>query len=96
MDNIKDKIAKLLALAQSPEPEEAKEAFLRTRELMAKHKLRPEECQKTENIKVVKEFVDVECTKMTDTWAVTLSAIIAEHYCCTAHHGKNTERKRRA
>lgn len=35
----KDKIRKLLALAKSPEPEEAKLALLKARKLMAEHKL---------------------------------------------------------
>lgn len=34
----KDKIRKLLALAKSPEPEEAKFALLKARKLMAEHK----------------------------------------------------------
>ena len=46
MNNIKDKIAKLLALAESPNENEAQAALLKARELMAQHKLRPEECQK--------------------------------------------------
>lgn len=33
----KDKIRKLLALAKSPEPEEAKFALLKARKLMAEH-----------------------------------------------------------
>lgn len=37
--NYKDKISKLLALAQSPEEAEAKEALLKARKLMAEHKL---------------------------------------------------------
>lgn len=43
MSDVKDKIAKLLALAESPNENEAKAALLRARELMAEHKLRPEE-----------------------------------------------------
>ena len=39
MADYKDKIRKLLALAQSPEEAEAKAALLRARELMAPHKL---------------------------------------------------------
>ena len=42
--NIKDKIAKLLALAESPNENEAKAALLKARELMAEHdgiKMRP-------------------------------------------------------
>ena len=49
MYDYKDKIRKLLALAQSPVEAEAKAALLKARELMAKHKLRPEECQKAES-----------------------------------------------
>ncbi len=44
--NIKDKIAKLLALAESPNENEARAALLKARELMAGHKLRPEEIKK--------------------------------------------------
>lgn len=84
MIDIKDKIAKLLALADSPNENEAKVALLKARELMAKHKLRPEEIKKAENVKVVRRTTDVTCTKMTNTWAAQLSVIIAEHYCCKA------------
>lgn len=45
MADIKDKIAKLLALAESPNEAEAKAALLKARELMAKNKLTPEECK---------------------------------------------------
>lgn len=85
MNDIRDKIAKLLALADSPNENEAKAALLKARELMAEHKLRPEEIKKAENIKVIRQTVGVTCTKMTNTWATSLSAIIAEHYCCKAY-----------
>ena len=38
MADIREKIAKLLALATSPNEQEAREALLKARELMAKHK----------------------------------------------------------
>ena len=42
--DIKDRIAKLLALAgNNPSESEAQAALLKARELMAEHKLRPEE-----------------------------------------------------
>lgn len=82
--NIKDKIAKLLALAESPNENEARVALLKARELMAQFKLRPEECSKDTNIKVRKELVDVQVSKTKYHWAIDLSAIIAEHYCCRA------------
>lgn len=84
VSTIREKIAHLLALAESPEPEEAKAALLRARELMAKHKLRPEECVDTKSAKVIRETVGVSCTAMTNPWACSLSAVIAEHYCCQA------------
>lgn len=84
MNDIRDKIAKLLALADSPSEQEAQAALLKARELMAKHKLRPEDVKKAEKVKVIVETVGVTCTKMTDTWAVSLSATIASHYCCKA------------
>ena len=93
MSTIKEKITKLLALAQSPEPEEAKAALLRARELMAKHKLRPEDVDAPEANGVLKALVDVTCTKMTDPWAVQLAAVIAERYCCVAYHTRGVGKK---
>lgn len=84
MIEIKDKIAKLLALADSPNENEAKAALLKAREMMAKHKLRPEEIRKAKDAKVIKRIIDITCTKMTNAWASSLSAIVAEHYCCKA------------
>lgn len=84
MANIKDKIAKLLALAESPNEAEAKAALLKARELMAKNKLTPEECKEQKNQKLVKDFTDIQCTAMTNPWAASLSAVIADNYCCRA------------
>lgn len=93
--DIRDKIAKLLALADSPSEAEARAALLKARELMAKHKLRPEEIKKAENVKVIKETIGVSCTGMTDPWMPSLSATIAEHYCCRSYRqtfkGKKTK-----
>lgn len=86
--DIKDKIAMLLALAESPEEHEAKAALLKARELMAKYKLRPEEIRKAENVKVVRELLDVTCTAMTNPWVCTLSAVIAENYCCRSYRNR--------
>lgn len=83
--NIKDKIAKLLALAESPNENEARAALLKSRELMAEHKLRPEEIKKAEKAKVIRDVLDVTCTSMTNPWACSLSAVIAAHYCCRAY-----------
>ena len=50
MSKITEKIAKLLALAESPYEEEAKAALLQARRLMAEHKLMPEDIEPQENI----------------------------------------------
>ena len=67
--NIKDKIAKLLALAESPNENEAKAALLKARELMAEHKLRPEDVKKAKKEKVIRKVLDITCTAMTNPWA---------------------------
>ena len=82
MSKITEKIAKLLALAESPYEEEAKAALLQARHLMAEHKLMPEDIEPQENKKVIQECVGVTCTKLSSPWTVYLSTLIAAHYCC--------------
>lgn len=94
MADIHDRIAKLLALADSPNEHEAKAALLKARALMAEHKLRPEDITRKENVKVRVETVGIFCTKMTDTWAADLSAVIAGHYCCKAHRTHHKRAKK--
>ena len=96
MSKITEKIAKLLALAESPYEEEAKAALLQARRLMAEHKLMPEDIEPQENKKVVQECVGVTCTKFSSPWTVYLSTLIAAHYCCrpyrsSVHGGKVSE-----
>lgn len=93
MSTLKEKIAKLLALSQSPEPEEARAALLRARELMAKHKLSPEDVGAPDDCGVSRALVDVTCTTLTDPWAAQLSAVIAERYCCVAYRTRGIGRK---
>ncbi len=94
MSAVKEKIAKLLALADSPNEKEAQAALLKAWELMAKHKLRPEECREKQSVKVVKQTVGVECTQMTDTWIPELAVVIGERYCCKAYrtHAKGAKK----
>ena len=76
MSKITEKIAKLLALAESPYEEEAKAALLQARRLMAEHKLMPEDIEPQENKKVVQECVGITCTKLSSPWTVYLSTLI--------------------
>jgi hypothetical protein len=95
-DSIRNKIAKLLEMAdptKNPEAGEAQAALLKARELMAKHKLRPEECKADKDAKVLRVNTRVTCTAMTNPWAVALSAVISEHYCCRSFRNHMTGRK---
>jgi hypothetical protein len=85
IEKVKDSIAKLLALAGSPNENEARTALLKARELMARHKLREADVKRPEDLKVVKRQTGITCTKATNSWAVELSVIIAEHYCCRSY-----------
>ena len=82
MSTVKEKIAKLLALSTSPNEKEAQEALLKARELMAKHKLRQEDCQNGADARVIVRTIGVECTTLTDPWAVALGSIIGKRYSC--------------
>lgn len=93
MSNIADKIAKLLALAESPVEAEAKAALLKARQLMAEHKLRPEDISPQENQRLIKMHVGVQSTKLSTPWAITLAGIVAEHYCCRPFHTTYKGRK---
>ena len=85
IENIKDTISKLLALSSSPNEHEAKAALLKARELMAKHKLREADIERIKDAIVIDRLTSITCTKMTNTWAVRLSSIIAHHYCCKSY-----------
>ena len=84
MEQIKEKIAKLLALAESPNENEARAALLKARALMAEHKLSMADITPREQI-VIKQGIGIYCTKMTDQWAVRLNRVIAHHYCCASY-----------
>lgn len=80
----KEKIKKLLALAESPNEHEAKAALLKARQLMAEHKLADV------NLKVEKQTVkniltDITCSKRKNHWIIQLSVVISENYCCQVY-----------
>ncbi len=93
-NDYKEKIRKLLSLAESPNEHEARAALLKARQLMAEHKLCEADLRDVEKAKVRKELTDLTCSKRRDSWMVTLSAVIAENYCCQAYReraiGKQT------
>ena len=85
MVDYKNKIRKLLSLAESPNREEAKVALLKARELMAEHKLTEAECKEMRIRKVLRIVSQWTSSKNKNPWAVSLGAEISEHYCCKAY-----------
>lgn len=83
MSRITEKISRLLALAASPYEAEAKAAMLKARQLMAEHKLRPEDIVPTQDQKLIREGSGVTSTKQSTPWASCLAGVIAAHYCCS-------------
>lgn len=93
MADYKDKIRKLLALAESPEEAEAKAALLRARELMAKHKPTEADLEEAKNQAVKNVLTDITCSKRRDPWIVSLSAVIGESYCCKGYRSHTKGRQ---
>lgn len=88
-DNYKEKIRKLLALAESPNEHEARAALLKARQLMAEHKLTEAELKDVEKQEVKDIRTDITCSKRRNPWIINLSAVIGENYCCKGYrkHG---------
>lgn len=91
----KDKIKKLLALAESPNEHEAKAALLKARQLMAEHKIAEAELKDVEKQEVKDIRTDITCSKRRNPWIIPLSAVIGENYCCKAYrnhgYGRQTQ-----
>lgn len=70
----KEKIRKLLALAESPVEAEARAALLKARQLMAEHKLTERECRAAEKQAVRDVLTDITYSKRREPWIIPLSA----------------------
>ena len=84
----REKIRKLLALAESPNEHEAKAALLKARQLMAEHKLTERDCKDAEEQEVKDIRTDITCSKRRNPWIVHLSAVIGENYCCKGYRNR--------
>lgn len=95
MVDYKEKIRKLLALAESPVEAEARAALLKARQLMAEHKLTERECRAAEKQAVRDVLTDITCSKRREPWIIPLSATIGESYCCKGYrkryYGQQTQ-----
>lgn len=84
----KEKIRKLLALAESPNENEAKLALLKARQLMAEYKLSEAEVKDLSKQEVQKVVTDIFCSSRKNPWILPLSEVISENYCCKAFSRK--------
>lgn len=85
MADIKDKIKKLLSLATSPNENEARDAMLKARALMAKNKL-----SEADFVDKDPELVHLECKDATWTtdsgniWMTNICKLLCDNYCCAS------------
>lgn len=94
MASLTDKIAHLLALANSPYEAEAKAALLKARQLMAKYKLTLADVTPSGPQQLRKEGIGLTTTKLSTPWVPTLAATISKHYCCKSFLLKQKGAKR--
>lgn len=81
-EGIRDKIAKLLALSESPNENEAKVAMLKARDMMAKYKLSMKDIGIQGKVDIKRARSKVKFTFRKNRWVSVLSCVIAEAYCC--------------
>lgn len=89
MKDYKEKIRKLLALAESDNENEARSALLKAKQLMAEHKITELDVKDIERQEVKRIQTGITCSKRRSPWMVNLSAVVGENYCCQAYrkHG---------
>lgn len=95
MADYKEKIRKLLALAESPNENEAKCALLKAKQLMAEHKIARIDIEEVKVKKVKRVETEYTYTKRGEWWMSGLAQIIAENYCCRSagSHYKGSQKR---
>lgn len=92
----REKIKKLLALAESPNEHEAKAALLKAKELMAEHKLSELEVEDAGKKKVKEVLLaDMQASTRYNPWIISLSTVIGENYCCKAFYNRYSRKQLR-
>lgn len=77
-----EKIQKLLALANSPNEYEARDALLKARKLMAKHKVSQSQVKETAGETVVEKPTGITYSPRRGPWVYGLAQVIAGYHCC--------------
>lgn len=86
--DVRDKIAKLLALADSPNEHEALLALTKARELMVRHSLREGDIPAMGGLTVVRAPTKLTYTQVTNPWVSSLASVVARRYCCKAYRSR--------
>lgn len=84
MTNIKDKIKKLLSLATSPNENEARDALLKAKELMAKNKMTEDDFREEQKLMTITCDEVKWTTDSGNIWMTSLCQLLADNYCCSA------------
>lgn len=92
--NVRDKIAKLLALSESPNENEAAQALLKAKELMMQHKLSMQDLSEGD-AQVLHRETDITFSKRRNAWTLMLANVIAENYCCRAFSRRRSRQQTR-
>lgn len=82
MSDLKMRIKKLLAMAESTSEHEAKTALLKARALMAEAKLTQADLDDVRNDKIGRRETEHIVSKTKNFWMTGLAATIGERYCC--------------
>ena len=90
MIDYKEKIKKLLALAESDNEHEAQAAMVKAQKLMVEHKISISEVQDVGKREAVEKPTDVTYSPRKDPWILPLANVIAKNYCCSIliHHDR--------
>ena len=80
--NHKERIRKILALAESPNEHEAKAALLKARQLMAEHKLSESEIRSTGTSNELQVAFGLTFSIRRSPWLYIPAAVLGESFSC--------------
>ena len=80
-ESLREKIAKLLRLSESPNEHEAQLALLYAQRLMAEHKLSMRDFT-SKKVQVTQKYTGISFSKRGNIWIFSLSGVLAKNYCC--------------
>lgn len=95
MENYKEKIKKLLSLAQSDNENESKAALLKAQELMIKNKISEKDLEDVKKQKIKTIMTGLTYSSRKNRYVLNLSKVITENYCCIYYANREYGRQTR-